>query len=141
MPHTGHMTYSSPATRWCRDRDTCCDVERGKDDRIQMRAYALMVTIALVGSARCPHCTAMVSLFEGEVDRTLPGCYRPGSVIMTCTDCNNALGQVELTNREGYVLAVRDASEGIIVPRKCDAKRDYMMKPTMSETLASSPWM
>lgn len=138
MPHTRDMT-SSP-TRWCRDRDLCCDVERGKDDRIQMRAYALMVTIALMGSARCPHCTTPVSLFVGEVDRTMSGCYRPGSVVMTCTDCNNALGQTPLRDREGYVMAVRNASEGISVPRKCDAKREYMLKPTMADVLVNSPW-
>lgn len=139
MPHTRDMTETY--TRWCRDRDTCCDVERGKDDRIQMRAYALMVTIALMGSARCPHCTTPVSLFEGEVDRTMAGCYRPGYVVMTCNPCNNALGQVALSNREGYIMAVANASVGIEVPRKCDAKREYLAKPTMASQLVHSPWM
>lgn len=143
MPHTGHMTYSSP--RWCRGAGRCdspvCVGERGKDDRIQMRAYALMVTIALMGSARCPHCTTPVSLFDGEVDRTMNGCYRPSYVVMTCEPCNNALGQVSLPNRDGYVSAVYNASMGIEVPRKCDAKRDYEAKPTMASQLVNSPWM
>jgi hypothetical protein len=141
MPHTRDMTYSSP--RWCRGAGRCdspvCVGERGKDDRVQMRAYALMVTIALMGSARCPHCTAPVSMFEGEVDRTMTGCYRPSYVVMTCKPCNNALGQCALRDREGYVSAVVNASKGIEVPRKCDALRDYV-KPPMEAQIASSPW-
>lgn len=123
MAHTRDMTTTT-APRWC--RSSCpCGRERGSVDRAQMRTYALAVAVALVGRAACVHCTAPVSLHDGEVDRTVEGvCYAPGGVVMVCRACNNARN-TEALDTERYAADVLAASEGIAVPSGSAAMRAY----------------
>lgn len=104
-----------------------------------MRAYALAVAVVLVGRAACVHCTAPVSLHDGEVDRTVEGvCYAPGGVVMVCRACNNARN-VEPLNVERYAADVLAASAGVQVPSGAAAMRAYRAGGDEGQ-LARSPY-
>ena len=109
---------------WCR-AGCACGKQRGSASRMQMRAYALDVAIAMHGDAIC-HCGKSISLTDGEVDRTDEGsCYRPGFVVMTCYTCNNDRTAVWEFNNYAFSADVLAASQNVIVPTKSDAKRRY----------------
>jgi hypothetical protein len=109
---------------WCR-KGCACGRERGSASRMQMRAYALDVAIAMHGASVC-HCGAPLSLTDGEVDRTDEGtCYRPGHVVMTCYTCNNDRTTVKGFDNVAFANDVLNASQNVFVPSKSDAKRRY----------------
>lgn len=133
--HTNETPATAPA--WC--RAGCeCGRQRGSATRAQMRAYALAVAVALVGRAACVHCDAPVSLHNGEVDRVRQGCYAPGNVIMTCTACNNGLGQGFDIDRDAYAADVARVSASVPVPSASVAVKAYKVGADVYATLRGS---
>lgn len=130
-------TTHTPTVAWCR-KGCACGRERGSATRAQMRVYALAVAVALTGTSECVHCGATVSLHRGEVDRVREGCYRPGSVIMTCEGCNNGLGQGFDIDREAYAADVARASATVSVPSQTAAAQAYRAGTDVYATLRGS---
>lgn len=130
-------TDTDTAVSWCR-KGCECGRQRGSATRAQMRAYALAVAVALVGRPACVHCDASVSLWQGECDRTVTGCYRPGALVMVCSACNNALGQGFAIDRDAYAADVARVSASVPVPSASVAVRAYAAGADIDATVRAS---
>lgn len=107
-----------------------------------MRTYALAVAVALTGRSACIHCGDAVSLHSGDVDRTTAGCYRRGSVIMTCTACNIRRGEPGTAagfDHTTYAADVLRASLTVALPAsRADMVKAY--RASAPSGFASSPY-
>lgn len=122
---------------WCR-AGCQCGKQRGSASRMQLRAYALAVAIAMHGASVC-HCGDSISLTNGEVDRTMENtCYMPGYVVMTCYSCNNDRTTAKGFDSQAFANDVMRASANVIVPTKAQAKRQYEIATERYSTIRKS---
>lgn len=105
-----------------------------------MRLYAVRVAVAANGDSVC-HCGAPVSLFDGDVDRTDAGCYRPGFVVMTCRACNNDRTYANGFDNVAYEADILAASLKVNVPTKAEAKAEWDKGPKRGESLKKSKYI
>ena len=130
----------SPVTtahvRWCKSKCQGTNCDDGSYGTYQKRVYALAVAVALNGASVC-HCGATITLWDGEVDRTVAGCYRPGYVVMTCHDCNNDRTHVAF-NSELFANDVFEASKGIAIVGQTEAKKMWNAEREIGRTIKKS---
>lgn len=125
--------------RWCKTKCGCGN-DGGSAGTYQKRVYALAVAVAMHGAPVC-HCGRSVSLWDGEVDRTAAGCYRPGFVVMTCHGCNNDRTNVEEFDAIAFQRDVLAASIGIEILSLAECKRIWQAGRVVGETLKTSKYL
>lgn len=126
--------------RWCKSKCAGDMCDGGSMGTYQKRVYALAVAVAMNGASVC-HCGAPIDLWNGEVDRTIAGCYRPGYVVMTCHGCNNDRMHVSNFDNVRFEADVLNASLMVEIKPLQECKRIWQGGREVGRSLKNSRYM